>query len=116
MQKATLGSGRGQLWQPVRPLGGWCLSAAAGTFRQALKVYGEEAVTRQVSVLSLVLFCVMCATAHFWTPKRWYLRSFLPVTAPNPCKFQHVLHFLNRFFVLMNAKKRSFFKKSKIVT
>jgi len=61
---------------------GGVLFVAVGTFRQALKVYGEEAVTRQVSVLSLVLFCVMCATAHSWTPKRWYLRSFLPRQTP----------------------------------
>ena len=43
----------------------------------------------------------------------------LPVTAPNPCKLQHLLHLLNRFFVLMNAKNAgiyAFFKKSKIVT
>ena len=30
---------------------------------------------------------------------------FLPVTAPNPCKLQHALLFLNRTFALMNAKK-----------
>jgi hypothetical protein len=49
-----------------------------------------------------------------WTPKRWHLRSFLPVTAPNPCKLQHFFRFLNRFFVLMNAKNAgicAFFKK-----
>ena len=43
---------------------------------------------------------------HFWTPKRWYLRSFLPVAAPNPCKLQHFLPLLYQFFALMNAKKR----------
>ena len=29
---------------------------------------------------------------------------FLPVTVLNHCKLQHCLHFLNRFFVLVNAK------------
>ena len=28
------------------------------------------------------------------------------MTVPNPCKLQHCLHLLNRFFALMNAKKR----------
>ena len=48
---------------------------------------------------------------HFWTPKRWYLRSFLPVAAPNPCKLQHFLPFLNRCFALMNAKKTLVFTR-----
>ena len=47
---------------------------------------------------------------------------FLPVAAPNPCKLQHFLHFLNPFFALMNAGNAknagiyAFPKKSKIVT
>ena len=40
------------------------------------------------------------------TPQRWYLRSFLPVAAPNPCKLQHFLPFLNRCFCLDERKKR----------
>ena len=32
------------------------------------------------------------------------LVPILPVTAPNHCKIQHVLHFLNRFLALMNTK------------
>ena len=49
-----------------------------------------------------------------WTLKRWYLRSFLPVTVPNPCKLEHCLHFWTRFFALMNAKNAgiyTFFQK-----
>ena len=41
------------------------------------------------------------------------------MAAPNPCKLQHFLHFLNRCFALMNAKNvgiYAFFKKSKVVT
>ena len=41
------------------------------------------------------------------------------MTAPNPCKLQHFLHFSNRFFALMNAKNAGIYafpKKSKIVT
>ena len=63
--------------------------------------------------------CKYRCFGHFWTPKRWYLRSFLPLRAPNPCKLQHFLPFLNRFFVLVNAKNAgiyAFFKKSKIMT
>ena len=34
---------------------------------------------------------------------------FSPVTAPNPCKLQHLLRFLNRLFALMNAKNAGIF-------
>ena len=41
------------------------------------------------------------------------LRSFLPVTVPNPCKLQYFLHFLNNFFALMNAKHAGIYAFSK---
>ena len=50
--------------------------------------------------------CKLRCFGHFWTPKRWYLRSFFPVAAPNPCKLQHVLPFLNPFFCIDERKKR----------
>jgi hypothetical protein len=34
VQKATLGTGREQLWKPVRPVVGFCLYVAKGTFRR----------------------------------------------------------------------------------
>ena len=39
-------------------------------------------------------------------PKRWYLRSFLPVTAPNPCKLQHFFALFEPIVCLDERKKK----------
>jgi len=54
----------------------------------------------------------------FWTLKRWYLRSFLPMTVPSLVNYSSFSLF-EPIFPLMNAKTNAgidaFFKKSKIV-
>ena len=49
---------------------------------------------------------------HFWTPKRWYLRSFFgPWRRQTPVKSQLFLHFLNRFFCLDQRRKTLVFTR-----
>ena len=55
---------------------------------------------------------------HFWTWKRCYLHSFLPVTAPKTCKLYHAFVF-EAVFCLDERKKKvgtyAVFKKSNTV-
>ena len=63
--------------------------------------------------------CKKRCFGYIRTPQSWYLRSFLPVRVPNPCKLHDILYFLSHFFALVianNGGVDAFFQNSKIVT